>query len=367
MALNFGNMFADWVYETEGWKKFEKEITADGSKIDSLEGNLNLRQDTFLGLIRDLDIYQNPDKAFSDYYYEVTQKKARRERRREETGKTEVVDASDAFKTDLPGMEKHYTKYIKGYPDKSGNWKFDNADDCLIAFRKAVKEGKNVGGITCQKVRKYLRWEIRAGGLLVVSKSKADSTCSWVPENWDEYKADCAGTTQSVEEPEPESESEDEDPDYGRLVDGTFGNFVDQGRSGIEEEEPEIDEEYYKEQSQEPVERVECIQQLNDDWEEEYYKEQSDDESDEEAEEIEADDFMLFDPENNNNIELNYIKSEGQYKNKILDPVTCELHDDYEEWEWDDSYKCPYGRLKYIGDEGEFKYWYCESGEKKNE
>jgi len=330
MALTFHNMFADWVYKTDEWMNISGDLSNGNTEEFPLVIK-QLSQDDLVAFAVQIARSDGTKRdPWSELYHKINRNKTRRGKRTAETGKYEVLDASQAFDKTFGGMEKHLTKYLKGYPNKTGPWKFDNADDCLVAFRKAIKDGLPAGGITCQKVRKYLRWEVRKIGALVVSKSKADSTCTWVPECLEEYKADCEGVVQSVaeEEPEFEAESEDEDP------------------------EPEVEEA--------PV--VAHEQDMGN-----FFEEDEDDSDDEET--MDAKEIRIWNAETHSIVDAYLVVSEGEYKNKILDAESHELHETFDEWEWDEANnkECPgfQERLVYIGEMKDHpKYWYIESGDK---
>ena len=109
-------------------------------------------------------------------------------------------DAMIAASTEIAGMDRYNNCFLPGYPLSAKDSKFESAHDAIEAFRKCIKEGIKVGGITFQKCGHKWIWSLRSSKSPVRERNaaKVDTTYSWVPRCFEEYEQQCK---QEVEPP----------------------------------------------------------------------------------------------------------------------------------------------------------------------
>ena len=105
----------------------------------------------------------------------------------------ESTDAMIAASTEIAGMDRYNNCFLPGYPLSAKDSKFDSAQDAIEAFRKCIKEGIKVGGITFQKCGHKWIWSLRSSKSPVrePNAAKVDTTYSWIPRCFEEYEQQC--------------------------------------------------------------------------------------------------------------------------------------------------------------------------------
>ena len=95
----------------------------------------------------------------------------------------EHYSVREAASTEIPGMIRHRSKYLCGYP-KGGfyKWGFYNKENAIMAFHQAKENGIQVSGITFQKRYCDWIWSVRGGDLTDEPTHKRFATWSWIPE-----------------------------------------------------------------------------------------------------------------------------------------------------------------------------------------
>ena len=89
----------------------------------------------------------------------------------------------EAASTEIPGMVRHRSKYLEGYPDgERKKWQFDNKEDAIMAFHQAKGTDTQVSGITFQLYYRKWIWSVRAKGPRAETRNKMLTTWSWIPE-----------------------------------------------------------------------------------------------------------------------------------------------------------------------------------------
>ena len=110
-------------------------------------------------------------------------------------------DAMIAASTEIAGMDRYNNCFLRGYPLSAKDSKFESAHEAIEAFRKCIKDGIKVGGITFQKCGHKWIWSIRSSKTPKRERptsSKVDTTFSWIPRCFEEYEQQCK---QEVEPP----------------------------------------------------------------------------------------------------------------------------------------------------------------------
>ena len=118
-----------------------------------------------------------------------------------EGGTAVPPDAMIAASTEIAGMDRYNNCFLRGYPLSDKDSKFESAHEAVEAFRKCIKDGIKVGGITFQKCRNKWTWSIRSSKTPKRERptsSKVDTTYSWIPRCFEEYEQQCK---QEVEPP----------------------------------------------------------------------------------------------------------------------------------------------------------------------
>ena len=101
----------------------------------------------------------------------------------------EVLDAAS---TEIAGMDRYNNWGSWGYPLSEEDCKFDTCQEAIQAFRKCIKKGIEVGGITFQKCGHKWIWSIRSGGGgSEPAPALVDTTFSWIPRCFEEYEQQC--------------------------------------------------------------------------------------------------------------------------------------------------------------------------------
>ena len=102
----------------------------------------------------------------------------------------EVLDAAS---TEIAGMDRYNNCVLMGYPLSAKDSKFDSCEEANQAFRKCIKKGIKVGGITFQKCGHKWIWSIRSSKSPIrePNASKVDTTFSWIPRCFEEYEQQC--------------------------------------------------------------------------------------------------------------------------------------------------------------------------------
>ena len=109
-------------------------------------------------------------------------------------------DAMIAASTEIAGMDRYNNCFLPGYPLSAKDSKFESAHEAIEAFRKCIKDGIKVGGITFQKCGHKWIWSLRSSKSPVRERNaaKVDTTYSWIPRCFEEYEQQCK---QEVEPP----------------------------------------------------------------------------------------------------------------------------------------------------------------------
>jgi len=100
----------------------------------------------------------------------------------------------DAASTEIAGMDRYNNCFLRGYPLSAKDSKFESAHEAIEAFRKCIKKGIKVGGITFQKCGHKWIWSIRSSKSPKRERptsSKVDTTFSWIPRCFEEYEQQC--------------------------------------------------------------------------------------------------------------------------------------------------------------------------------
>ena len=102
----------------------------------------------------------------------------------------EVLDAAS---TEIAGMGRYNNSFLLGYPLSAKDSKFESAHEAIEAFRKCIKKGIKVGGITFQKCGHKWIWSLRKSKSPIrePNAGKIDTTYSWIPRCFEEYEQQC--------------------------------------------------------------------------------------------------------------------------------------------------------------------------------
>jgi len=105
----------------------------------------------------------------------------------------ESTDAMIAASTEIAGMDRYNNHVLMGYPLSAKDSKFETRDEAIQAFRKCIKNGIKVGGITFQKCGHKWIWSLRSNKSPVrePNAAKVDTTYSWIPRNFEQYEQHC--------------------------------------------------------------------------------------------------------------------------------------------------------------------------------
>lgn len=105
----------------------------------------------------------------------------------------ESTDAMIAASTEIAGMDRYNNHVLMGYPLSAKDSKFETRDEAIQAFRKCIKNGIKVGGITFQKCGHKWIWSLRSSKSPVPepNAAKVDTTYSWIPRCFEEYEQQC--------------------------------------------------------------------------------------------------------------------------------------------------------------------------------
>ena len=89
----------------------------------------------------------------------------------------------EAASTEISGMTRHISVYLADYPEGGfDKWGFNNKDDAIAAFHRAMSAGITVSGITFQKRYSKWIWSVRAHGGRAQNGEKKLTTWSWIPK-----------------------------------------------------------------------------------------------------------------------------------------------------------------------------------------